>query len=301
VASIMIGDVEIIHVEEARAARTDLQEIFPDYKKSVAERAGDSTAARRTAHNDGGSIVPVIQSWVLRSGGLTLVVDTGIGEGRLDGDGSDAYLASPYLAALGTVGVDAADVDIVALTHLHRDHVGWNTRWDGSAWIPTFPAARYLLSHADVAFWGPKCDGRLVRVGDSFNRGTYQQSIEPIMSSGHGEEWQGSYTVDASIRLHAAPGHTPGSAIVIVESRGECAILVGDVLHSPIQVELSDLNSCFCEDPIRACATRASVLAWAADHHALLFGGHFGGDGALEIERDGSRFSVKRRLPLSGR
>ncbi|MCP2098840.1 MULTISPECIES: MBL fold metallo-hydrolase [Actinosynnema] len=238
-----------------------------------------------------------VQTWLLRSEGRTILVDTGVGDDK-DRPYSPVWSRrrSGYLANLAAAGVRPEDVDVVVNTHLHVDHVGWNTRLDGREWVPTFPNAEYLVTWQDFEFWAPANGHRSV-LGRG-NQNVFEDSVRPVREAGLVRLWDGSHRIDANLRLELAPGHTPGSSALVLESGGERALFVGDLVHTPLQVVEPGANSCFCEDPVGSRVTRRRLLGLAAESGALVFPAHFGGRGALEVERDGSRFAVKRWAPF---
>ncbi|MGR6920430.1 MBL fold metallo-hydrolase [[Actinomadura] parvosata] len=239
-----------------------------------------------------------IQTWLLRSEGRVILVDTGVGNhkerpyapvwSRLD---------TGFLDNLAAAGVRPEDVDVVVNTHLHVDHVGWNTFLDGRSWVPTFPNATYLIARADFDFWNPANEHRSV-LGRG-NQNVFEDSVAPVHEAGLTTLWEGSYTIDANLRLDLAPGHTPGSSVLTLASGTDRAVFVGDLLHNPVQIVEPDANSCFCEDPAGARATRRRILGWAADHRALVFPAHLGGRGAAEVVRAGNGFAVKDWAPFA--
>ncbi|WP_460723784.1 MBL fold metallo-hydrolase [Nocardia heshunensis] len=233
-----------------------------------------------------------LQTWLLRSEGRTILVDTGVGNHK-DRPYAPVWsrLDTNYLDNLAVAGVRPEDVDIVINTHLHIDHVGWNTRLDGRTWIPTFPNATYLMPLRDFEFWDPANERETV-----FGRGNqnvFEDSVAPIQQAGLAHLWDGSYRIDKNLRLDLAPGHTPGSSVLTLESGTDRALFVGDLLHTPLQIVEPETNSCFCEDPAAASATRRKLLGRAAETNALLLPAHFGGQGAAQVERTGSKFSIK--------
>jgi glyoxylase-like metal-dependent hydrolase (beta-lactamase superfamily II) len=227
-----------------------------------------------------------VQTWLLRSAGRVIIIDTGLGTAR-----PGVPDGVPLAGALAAAGVTPADVDLVICTHLHADHVGGNTRLgDGGEWTPAFPNARYLFSRPDLDFFHP----RTLTEGPGRSAAVYAESIEPILRAGQARIWDDAYTIDEHLRLTLTPGHTPGHGMLTLESGGDRAVFVGDLLHAPVQVLEPDMSSCFCHDPAASARSRRAVLEWAADHLALVVPAHFGGAGAVEIDRDGPRFTVRR-------
>ncbi|MEW1685007.1 MBL fold metallo-hydrolase [Streptomyces sp. T12] len=238
------------------------------------------------------------QSWVLRSEGRVIVIDTGAGNGKYRPlQPIWSYLDTDYLADLAAAGVRPEDVDLVVNTHLHDDHVGWNTRLDGRDWVPTFPNATYLMPRPDVTYWHPDNLHR-TQFGRG-NQNVYEDSIQPVIDAGLVTTWEDSYVIDGSLRLAPAPGHTPGSSVIHLESGGDRAVFAGDLLHGAVQIHEPHLNSCFEEDEDGARASRARMFAYAADHNALVFPAHLPGQGAFEIRREGSGFGLARWAPFS--
>ncbi|MFB7909489.1 MULTISPECIES: MBL fold metallo-hydrolase [unclassified Kitasatospora] len=233
-----------------------------------------------------------IQTWLLRSEGRTILVDTGVGNHK-DRPYAPVWhrLDTEYLDNLAAAGVRPEDVDLVVNTHLHIDHVGWNTRLEGREWVPTFPNATYLVPRPDFEFWDPANGHRSV-LGEG-NRNVFEDSVAPVHRAGQVRLWDGGHRIDRNLRLDPAPGHTPGSSVLTLDSGGERALFVGDLVHTPLQLAEPDTNSCFCEDPAQSRATRHRLLGEAAERHALLFPAHFGGSGAVEVARRGPGFAVE--------
>ncbi|MBD0742367.1 MBL fold metallo-hydrolase [Streptomyces sp. CBMA152] len=239
-----------------------------------------------------------VQSWLLRSEGRTILVDTGVGNHK-----ERPYAPvwsrrdTHYLDHLAAAGVRPEDVDIVVNTHLHIDHVGWNTRLEGRSWVPTFPNATYLMNRRDFDFWDPANENKTV-LGRG-NQNVFEDSVTPVHQAGLTHLWEETYRIDKNLRLDLAPGHTPGSSVLTLESGGDQALFVGDLVHTALQVAEPETNSCFCEDPVESRATRHKLLGSAADNNALVFPAHFGGHGAAEIARNGSKFAIKEWAAFS--
>jgi glyoxylase-like metal-dependent hydrolase (beta-lactamase superfamily II) len=295
--TITLGDVEIIRIEETHGpVGLTAEQFIPDVPEAAWKRHETMLVPDHVDPEDGLAQV-AMQSWLLRSEGRTILVDTGVGNGKARPlvPAWDHRTTDTYLANLERAGVRPEDVDLVVNTHLHVDHVGWNTRFDGE-WVPTFPNATYLMPKADFEYWNP---ARNPNVAGGVNENVYEDSVAPVHTAGQVRLWEGEHAIDANLRLEAAPGHTPGSSVVKLGSGSELALFAGDLVHSPVQIPEPDHNSCFCEDPATARATRRRLLGWAVDHKALVLPAHFSGEGALRIEHDGPGFAVTAWAPFA--
>lgn len=232
-----------------------------------------------------------MQTWILRSGGRTILVDAAVGNDKDRPDvPSWSHLQTAYLERLAAVGVTPESVDVVVNTHLHADHVGWNTRLVDGAWEPTFPNAEYLLPADDLAFWDP-ANARTTVMGPGAH-GVWADSIAPVLAAGQVTAWSGSHQIDEALTLEAAPGHTPGASILRLVSGTHEVLFVGDTLHSPAQVQDVHTSSCFDEDTAQAHRTRDLLFTEAADKGLLLFPAHFGGHGGFRVEKTGEGFRI---------
>jgi glyoxylase-like metal-dependent hydrolase (beta-lactamase superfamily II) len=294
-----IGDVEVVKVLEWQGEYAPARTIIPTSPPELWQSHADWLAPEHWNPETGG-IRGAVQTWVLRSEGRVILVDTGVGNDR---DRPQVplfdHLSTNFLDRLAAAGVRPEDVDVVVNTHIHYDHVGWNTVCRNGEWVPAFPNATYLIPRADQVYFDPRNAHRrpAPRTGHEQLRRegsllVYADSIAPVL--GRAVLWEGSHRIDRHLTLEPAPGHTPGSAVLRLRSGTERAVFAGDLLHSPVQILEPQHNSCFCEDPRQAAATRRSMLARAADEKELVFPAHFAGSGAAEIHRDGSRFTIGR-------
>jgi glyoxylase-like metal-dependent hydrolase (beta-lactamase superfamily II) len=289
--SIRLGDVKISRLEELMRHGGVPATFFPEYDAEEWERHEHLLEPPEWLP-DQKVLGMCMQSWVVESDGRTMIIDTGVGNDK-ERMGPLDHLHTPYLELLAAAGIRPEDVDVVLHTHLHMDHVGWNTRLVDGDWVPTFPNATYVLPVADLDFWDPENDDRYDRRGTTMMSGVYADSITPVLRNARVETWQDEYVIDGNLRIEAAPGHTPGNAVIKVSSRGDEGVFVGDMMHSSAQIALPHWNSCFCESPTESRTSRMKTLGWAADHGALIFAGHFGQDRAAEVARDASAFKVK--------
>ncbi|MDN3359664.1 MBL fold metallo-hydrolase [Actinomadura sp. DC4] len=304
---ITIGDIEIQRVIEWRGPISTVAEILPDTPPEV-WAANRSWLSPDFWNPETDAYEAVVQTWVLRSGGRTILIDTGVGNGRDRPQIPQfAHLQTDFPDRLAAAGVRPEDVDVVVNTHIHYDHVGWNTRRDGDAWVPAFPNATYLVSRADHDYYDPVNAARMrpPRDEDERRRFTgmrliFEDSIAPIAAAGRLRLWEDGLRIDDALRIEPAPGHTPGSAVVWAESRGERAVFVGDVLHSPVQILRPAFACRFDLDADQARVSRRRVLEAAARTDAMVFPAHFGGSGAVAVEKgpDPDAFRLARWADL---
>ncbi|MCY0923674.1 MBL fold metallo-hydrolase [Streptomyces sp. H27-G5] len=292
---ITLGDVTITRIEEMHGPIMPTDQFFPDLPEQAWK---DQRAVLVPDHlgADDAMVHVAMQTWLLRSEGRTILIDTGVGNDKArPAVAAWDHLRLDYLGNLARAGVRPEDVDLVINTHLHVDHVGWNTRLIDGDWVPTFPNATYLMPKADFEFWNPANNPDIT---GGVNENVFEDSVAPVHAAGQVRLWEEGHTIDGSLRLEAAPGHTPGSSVVTLTSGSDRALFVGDLMHTPLQVTHPDHNSCFCQDPAQSRSTRRRLLGRAADTGALVLPAHFSGHSALEVEHQGSGFAIKKWAPI---
>lgn len=233
-----------------------------------------------------------VQSWVIEVDGLTVVVDTGVGNDRerphmppLD------HLNTGFLAALEAAGIDRTAVDVVVNTHIHSDHVGWNTMLEDGAWVPTFPNARYLVPAADYRHFCP--DGPAGQ--DAGDQLVFADSVAPVDAAGQLVQWSDEHPISRSLRLRAAPGHTPGSSVLWLDA-GRPAVFVGDLTHSPLQLRRPADACAFDVDAPAAAVTRRRIFTEAVQGKAAVIPAHYPGHGGATIRAVDDQFDIDRWL-----
>jgi glyoxylase-like metal-dependent hydrolase (beta-lactamase superfamily II) len=252
-----------------------------------------------------------VQSWVIKVDGLTVVVDTGVGNDRVRPHMPPLdHLNTSYLTALQSAGVDRGAVDVVINTHIHSDHVGWNTMLArdtggiGDTWVPTFPNARYLVPAADYHHFAP--DGPAARHVPRTEEEAAQQrgdqlvfadSVSPIDEAGQLVQWSADYKISPSLRLRPAAGHTPGSSVLWLDA-GERAVFVGDLTHSPVQLALPDDPCAFDVDAAAAAVSRRRIFSEAAAARAAVIPAHYPGRGGATLRAVEDRFEVDHWLDI---
>lgn len=228
-----------------------------------------------------------VHSWLIRTGRLNVLVDTCFGN-----DKNRPFLAvghqqkHPYLERLAVHGVQPEDIDIVMCTHLHVDHVGWNTRLINGRWVPSFPNARYIMSRAELEFWDSR-DGSAH--GIAINENVFEDSVLPVVEAGQAVLVDDGYDIDHALRVEMAIGHSPGHMILRATSNGATGIFSGDVVHHPVQIACPHVNSAACQNAELARQTRFNLLEYCADEACLLLPAHFTGLGYGRIARAEAR------------
>ncbi|HPG28502.1 MAG: MBL fold metallo-hydrolase [Spirochaetaceae bacterium] len=226
--------------------------------------------------NEAGQILLSIHALVVESGGRRIVVDTCMGNDRpLPRDMGP--LSTAFLEELTQV-VAREDVDTVLCTHLHFDHVGWNTMLVDGAFVPTFPNARYLFAREEYEHWTKSPEDENI---------VFQYGVDPIVAAGLHTLVESDHRLTDEVRLEPTPGHTPGHVSVVIESRGERAVITGDMVHHPVQLAEPHWGSHPDTLPERAIETRRDFVARYGDQPVLVIGTHFAGPTAGHIVREG--------------
>jgi len=233
-----------------------------------------------------------IHALLVEAPGLRLVVDTCIGNDRPRQMTGRRPLATNFLAQLEAAGWSRDSVDAVVCTHLHVDHVGWNTMLVDGAWVPTFPKARYLIGKAEFDHWSAEGDAdQQVILGDS---------IQPVIDAGLVDLVAPDYRLSAEIRLLPTPGHTPGHVSVSIESDGERGLITGDLMHHPCQVAHPEWAPPFDVIPEMALETRRAVLDSVGDQPVLVIGTHFSAPTAGHVRKGDSGWWFDGFRPVEG-
>jgi len=188
---------------------------------------------------------------------------------------------------LHAAGCDPADVDLVLCTHMHVDHVGWNTRLANGRWVPTFPNATYVFSKEEYAQYLPE---NLRPESPPPFLNAYQDSVLPVIESGQALIVSGQHEVNEILTVVPSPGHTPGHVSIRAGDGSDAGIFLGDVIHNPVQIADPDLNSAYCEIPLLARQSRRQLLEGAVESNALLVPGHFVVPHVGRVVRNGSSF-----------
>ena len=227
-----------------------------------------------------------IHALVVETPTRRIVVDTCLGndkQGRRIPAWNDLH--GPFLTDLVTAGYARETIDTVLCTHLHVDHVGWNTMLVDGRWCPTFPNARYLMGRIEYAHWRDHHERE-------DQRAVFADSVQPIFDAGLVDLVETDHRIDDEITLIPTLGHTPGHVSVQIRSRGEEALITGDFMHHPCQIARPEWASTADSDPVTARHTRAHMLASLAHTPTLVIGTHFAAPTAGRILLDGAAYRL---------
>jgi glyoxylase-like metal-dependent hydrolase (beta-lactamase superfamily II) len=270
-----LGDMLIHRVVEFDGFPVAGGGIFEGWRPEILEDARGWLDPRLLSP-DGSHLLLTFHSFVLQTGGRNILIDTchGNDKNRAPLDYATG-LQGPYLARLAEIGLAPEDIDVVLCTHLHFDHVGWNTRLTDGRWVPTFPKARYVMARADVDYLNT-----LLPVGvDAAHVAAYHDSVLPVIAAGQADliDTTGpiAHEIGHGLHLEGAAGHTPGSVLLCTHSGGQDAIFSGDVLHHPVQLADTRLGIHGEYDPVLAKSVRDGLIARLTDTDTLLLAAHF--------------------------
>lgn len=267
-----IGSVEVARVLDGHLLGETAQGFFPDFDRE-ALKPHEHWLCPTHYDDESGRIPMPVHSWLIRLGDKIALIDTCLGNDKVRPDKSEMHLLNTrYLERMAEFGVRPQDIDYVLCTHLHVDHVGWNTRLENGRWVPTFPNARYVLSRteyeaAKIQAARPDCLPWI--------RNVFEDSIQPIVETGKAILVDGTHGLLDELTLHPSPGHSPGHMCVELRSQGGLAFFVGDLLHTPIQVPLWPWSTRYCWDLQMAAQSRRELLELCAAENALLLPAHF--------------------------
>lgn len=215
-----------------------------------------------------GNLILSIHALVIETPSHRIVVDTCIGNDKQRDIPAWTNLQTQFLDDLVNAGYPPESIDFVLCTHLHVDHVGWNTRLVDGNWVPTFENAEYLVADREWEYWVKEEDGtRLDQI--------YEDSVKPIASQVRTIEVNSSPKIVEGVTLRPTPGHTPGHVSVEINSNGKHALITGDFVHHPCQMTRLDWCSSADTDQQQALRTRTNTLMELANTETLVIGTHF--------------------------
>lgn len=276
-----IGAVTIIRVVEIEGSSPGTFFL----KEATPERLLQHAWLKPYFLTEEGRVIASIHCFVIQSEGRTIVVDTCVGNDKPREVKSWNLRQGKFLADLAEAGFPRERVDTVLCTHLHVDHVGWNTMLKDGKWIPTFPNARYLFGSKEWEYWSKEAEGP--------DREVRNDSVRPILDVGLADLVAMDHRITSEVYLEPTPGHTPGHVSVRISSQGEEAVITGDLMHHPVQCAEPGWAANFDIDPDTARRTRRAFLERNAGRSVLVLGTHFATPTGGRIVPDGAVFRFK--------
>ncbi|MDL2169742.1 MULTISPECIES: MBL fold metallo-hydrolase [Asaia] len=309
-AAFQVGDARITRIPELQWDNADPKRLYPDIDAEALATFGPSlTPGSFDAAT--GKLAQGTHAWLVQFPDINILIDTATGNDKPlpDAPALD-HLHTPFLDRLAAAGVRPEQIEAVLHTHIHADHVGWNTRLHGGKWVPTFPNARHICSAIEARYGAandgidPAPDLPPDILGSPDHRPlprVYTDSMLPVIEAGLGRAIRiDGREILAGFSFHPTPGHSIDHASIRLHSRGEEAWFTGDVMHHPLQVYRPDLRSVYREFIQPAERSRRWFLEKATESGSLCFTSHFAETGAGYVRRRGNEFSWEFAQPTEG-
>ena len=281
-----VGDVTIASIIERDGPWRKIDAMFPTVDVAVARRhLSEMDAFIYDPASD--RIVITYQTFVVRTPKHNILIDTCTGEHKGYAPPMD-FPKAPWLEGLRAQGLSFSDIDFVFCTHLHIDHTGWNTQLVNGRWVPTFPNAKYIFHKREYAYW----EDETRRGGNPHlkNGPVWAMNCKPIVEAGQALLIDQTYSLDDTFFLSLTPGHSPYHCCVHIRSKGQEAIVLGDMMHHALQCRMPELSTGFCSDPAQAARSRTRFLTDYAGSGKLMLPVHFPHPTAGRIEAEGDHF-----------
>jgi len=278
------GDLTIHRVIEQETSFLPALEMLPDL---TGERLAENRSWLKQAKalDDDDTLILCFQSYIVRTPHHTILIDTCIGNDkpRPTRPKWDMKTDNTYIGGLKAAGFSVEDIDFVMCTHLHPDHVGWNTRLQNGRWVPTFPNARYVFGRTEFEHWTAQNAKAAVP--------QFVDSVLPVVEAKRADIVERDLAVGDHARILPTPGHTPGHVAFAFGKGKDDAVFSGDLIHSPLQALYPDLSLKFDVDPAQAARTRRGFLERYCDSDTLCCTAHFPSPSAGKIRRKGDGFA----------
>ena len=278
------GDLTIHRVIEQETSFLPALEMFPDL---TGQRLAENRSWLKQAKglDDDDTLILCFQSYIVRTPHHTILIDTCIGNDkpRPTRPKWDMKTDNTYIGGLKAAGFSVEDIDFVMCTHLHPDHVGWNTRLQNGRWVPTFPNARYVFGRTEFEHWTAQNAKAAVP--------QFVDSVLPVVEAKRADIVGNDLAVGDHARILPTPGHTPGHVAFAFGKGKDDAVFSGDLIHSPLQAVYPDLSLKFDVDPAQAARTRRGFLERYCDTDTLCCTAHFPSPSAGKIRRKGDGFA----------
>ncbi len=285
-----IGEITIDGVLESIGPYRNPLELYPDATQDAVDQHREWLLPHSLDANSGVAIL-AFRSYLVRTPRTTILVDTCVGNDKDRPLRPNWHRKSwPWMDNLRAHGVSPDEIDVVLCTHLHTDHVGWNTCLQGDRWVPTFPNARYLFHRVEYDYWESQYQKQ------EWIRDSFIDSVLPIIEARKAVLVAGDHEIDEGVWLEPTPGHTPGAVCMHVQSGDAHAVLCGDLMHHPLQVPESQWSSIFCTDPVQSRITRMGFVDRYAETETMILPTHFARQGGGHIIGGGPDGKLMFRL-----
>jgi glyoxylase-like metal-dependent hydrolase (beta-lactamase superfamily II) len=284
--TIRLGDVTIDRVVELAQSSFPTTAMLPDATEADLDRHRGWLGSHFLDPSTG-DMRSHIQTYIVRTPQHTILVDTGVGNNKPRQERPSWHMRQgSFLDELAALGVTPEAVDFVVCTHLHVDHVGWNTRYVDGQWVPTFANATYIFAGDEWEFW------RSAHDTDAEANACIGDSVWPVVEAGQVQLVDSTHVISESVRFEPSPGHTPGHVCMRLTTNAGEVVFSGDLMHRPVQVAEPQWSSIFCTDAAQSRATRQAFVEQHADSGRLVLAAHFPEPGRIVRGGDGFRFEA---------
>ena len=282
---IRVGDITIHRIIEQEYPFMPALEMLPGLTPELL--AENRSWMEPVALDKDGWLILCFQSYVLRTPHHVILVDTCIGNEKRRPTRPKWNMKTDdvYMTRLAAAGFSVEDIDFVLCTHLHPDHVGWNTRLENGRWVPTFPNARYVFAAREYDYW--------TEMNAKAEVTTFTDSVLPVVEANRVDLVASDHTLGDLVHLMPTPGHTPHHVAVALGRAGTDGVITGDLIHSPLQARYPELSVAFDVDKAQAAATRRQFLARYCDTGTICCGTHFPSPSWGRITRWGDGFKCE--------
>ena len=285
----ILGEFSIDRVVEFEGPFAALQRIIPQITSDDID--ANASWLKPLFLDDDNNAIMSFHSYVLKTRRHTILIDTCVGNDKPRPQRESWHRQNyDYLQAMARIGVHPDEIDFVCCTHLHADHVGWNTQLVNQQWVPTFGKARYVFAKTEYDHWEQAHRSALALNQPAPNHGSFADSILPVVDAGQALMVGDDFEFEEGVYLQAARGHTPGNCMLHAHSQGAHAVFSGDILHTPAQLINLNWSSNFCYDAQASEQSRRALVHSLVDTSSLLLAAHFPGQVAGNIVSQGDQF-----------
>jgi glyoxylase-like metal-dependent hydrolase (beta-lactamase superfamily II) len=290
-----IGNITIDRIVDLEGPFAELDFLLPDVNLEEILTGHGDWLQPNFIDPTTGFVVMSFHSLLVRTPHHTILVDACVGNDKTRPE-RPAWnnRKGPWLDNLMATGVHPEEIDIVMCTHLHADHVGWNTVLEDGRWVPTFPNARYVFGRKEYEYWEQEMEAVRAAGKDihSVNHGSHYDSVLPIIEAGRADLVEADHQIDDAVWLEPAFGHTPGTLIAHVKDGDDHALMLGDIMHTAAQLAKPELSSRFCVDPVQSRKTRMGLIDKYAETGTKMLTAHFPQPTVGCIERHKNAFRL---------